>query len=89
MDDKSGPYQLLCAADGLRIAYKLAAANIGERIVAAELLDRVPVAGHTVIDAKLLRPELERLVVAHGARFLRPTARTSRTDTAASAPSVN
>ncbi|HEU0024652.1 MAG TPA: transposase, partial [Thermoleophilaceae bacterium] len=64
---------LLCAADGMPIGYELAAANIGERQVAAELLDRVPVAGQTVIaDKNFAGREFEQLMAAHGARFLRP-----------------
>ena len=43
---------MICAADGMPIGWEVAAANIGERVVAAELLDRVPVAGHTVIADK-------------------------------------
>ena len=34
------------------IGWELAAANVGERVVAAEMLDRVPLAGHTVIADK-------------------------------------
>jgi hypothetical protein len=64
---------LLCAADGMPIGWELAAANIGERIVAAEILDRVPVAGHTVIaDKNFAGREFEQLMAAHGAHFLRP-----------------
>ena len=64
---------LLCAPDGMPIGYELAAANIGERVVAAELLDRVPVAGHTVIaDKNFSGQEFEQLVADHGARMLRP-----------------
>jgi Transposase DDE domain len=67
---------LLCAADGMPIGWELAAANIGERIVAAELLDRVSVAGHTVIaDKNFVGAEFEALMAAHGARFLRPDRR--------------
>lgn len=64
---------LLCASDGMPIGYELAAANIGERVVAAEILDRVPVAGHTVIaDKNFAGKEFEQLMAAHGAHFLRP-----------------
>jgi len=64
---------LLCAADGMPIGWELAAANIGERVVAAEMLDRVPVAGHTVIaDKNFAGAEFEQLMADHGAHFLRP-----------------
>jgi hypothetical protein len=64
---------LLCAADGMPIGFELAAANIGERIVAAEILDRVPVAGHTVIaDKNFAGREFEQLMANCGADFLRP-----------------
>jgi hypothetical protein len=64
---------LLCAADGMPIGWELAAANIGERVVAAEILERVPVAGHTVIaDKNFAGREFEQLMAAHGAHFLRP-----------------
>jgi hypothetical protein len=67
---------LLCAADGMPIGFELAAANIGERIVAAEMLDRVPVAGHTVIaDKGFAGAEFEQLMADHGATFLRPDRR--------------
>jgi hypothetical protein len=67
---------LLCAADGMPIGWELAAADIGERVVAAELLDRVPVAGHTVIaDKNFAGAEFEELMAAHGANFLRPDRR--------------
>ena len=55
------------------IGWELAAADIGERVVAAEMLDRVPVAGHTVIaDKNFAGAEFEALMAAHGASFLRP-----------------
>lgn len=64
---------LLCAGDGMPIGWELAAANIGERTVAAEMLDRVAVSGHTVIaDKNFVGREFETLMAAHGARFLRP-----------------
>jgi hypothetical protein len=64
---------LICSGDGMPIGYELAAANIGERQVAAEMLDRIPVAGHTVIaDKNFSGHEFEQLMAAHGAHFLRP-----------------
>lgn len=64
---------LLCAADGMPIGWELAAANIGERVVAAEMLDRVTVYGHTVIaDKNFAGGEFEQLMADHGAHFLRP-----------------
>jgi hypothetical protein len=64
---------LICAGDGMPIGWELAAANIGERILAAEMLDRVPVAGHTVIaDKNFSGAEFEDLMTRAGATFLRP-----------------
>ncbi|HZX07081.1 IS982 family transposase [Kribbella sp.] len=64
---------LICSADGMPIGWELAAANIGERVVAAEMLDRVSVAGHTVIaDKNFSGAEFEQLMADHGATFLRP-----------------
>jgi hypothetical protein len=67
---------LICAGDGMPIGWELAAANVGERVVAAEMLQRVPVAGHTVIaDKNFAGQEFEALMAAHGAQFLRPDRR--------------
>jgi len=64
---------LLCAGDGMPIGFELAAANIGERVVAAELVDRVPVAGHTVIaDKNFAGTEFEQQLADHGDVFMRP-----------------
>ena len=46
---------LLCASDGTPIAFELAPANAPEREVAREMLERVPLAGLTVIADKALR----------------------------------
>jgi DDE family transposase len=67
---------LLCAADGMPIGWELAGANLGERVVAADMLERVPVAGHTVIaDKNFAGREFEAMMAAHGAHFLRPDRR--------------
>jgi hypothetical protein len=55
------------------IGWELAAANVGERIVAAEMVYRVEVAGHVVIaDKTVAGAECEALMAAHGAHLLRP-----------------
>jgi hypothetical protein len=64
---------LLCAPDGMPIAFELAAANIGERVVAAEMLRRVDLDGYTVMaDKGFAGEEFEHIINAMGARFLRP-----------------
>ena len=64
---------LLCAADGMPIAFELAAANVGERQVAAEMLARVDLEGYTVIaDKGFAGEEFEQLMASLGASFLRP-----------------
>jgi hypothetical protein len=64
---------LFCAADGMPVGWELAAANLGERVVAAEMLDRVALAGRTVIaDKNFAGREFEALMAQAGARFLRP-----------------
>jgi hypothetical protein len=64
---------LFCAADGMPLGWELAAANLGERVVAAEMLDRIPLAGRTVIaDKNFAGREFEQLMSQAGARFLRP-----------------
>jgi len=64
---------LITSGDGMPIGWELAGANIGERIVAAEMLDRIPVAGHVVIaDKNFSGREFEALMADHGATFLRP-----------------
>ena len=64
---------LICASDGMPIGWELAAANVGERTVAGELLDLVPVAGHVVIaDKNFAGREFEALIARHGATLLRP-----------------
>jgi hypothetical protein len=64
---------LICSGDGMPIGWELAGANIGERVVAAEMLERIPVAGHAVIaDKNFSGREFEALMADHGATFLRP-----------------
>lgn len=64
---------LLCASDGMPIAFELAPANAPEREVAAELLARVELAGYTVIaDKGFAGEEFEQLMRELGAIFLRP-----------------
>jgi Transposase DDE domain len=67
---------LLCAPDGMPIAFELAPANAPERQVAAEMLERVALEGYTVIADKGFAGEaFEAYMAAHGARFLRPDRR--------------
>ena len=64
---------LLCAPDGMPIAFELAPANVGEREVAAEMLERVQLEGYTVLaDKGFAGEEFEALMADLGARFLRP-----------------
>ena len=64
---------LLCAADGMPIAFELAPANAPERVVAAEMLARVDLAGYTVMaDKGFAGEEFDEIMAALGARFLRP-----------------
>jgi DDE family transposase len=64
---------LLCASDGMPIAFELAPANAPEREVAAELLARVELDGYTVIaDKGFAGEEFEALMRELGALFLRP-----------------
>jgi Transposase DDE domain len=64
---------LLCASDGTPIAFELAPANAPEREVAREMLERVPLAGLTVIaDKGFAGAEFEGWMADRGAEFLRP-----------------
>ncbi|MGH2742700.1 MAG: IS982 family transposase [Thermoleophilaceae bacterium] len=64
---------LLCASDGMPIAFELAPANLGERRVAAEMLARVDLEGYTVIaDKGFAGEDFERLMTELRAIFLRP-----------------
>lgn len=67
---------LLCAPDGMPICFELAPANITERIVATEMLQRVDLDGYTVMaDKGFAGEEFEQIMAALGARFLRPDRR--------------
>ena len=64
---------LLCASDGMPIAFELAAANVPERQVAAEMLRRVELEGYTVVaDKGFAGVDFEALMVELGAIFVRP-----------------
>jgi hypothetical protein len=64
---------LLCASDGMPIAFELAPANVSEREVAAEMLRRVALDGYTVIaDKGFAGADFEALMAELGALFLRP-----------------
>lgn len=64
---------LLCASDGMPIAFELAPANASEREVAAEMLRRVELDGYTVIaDKGFAGADFEALMRELGATFLRP-----------------
>jgi len=64
---------LLCSPDGMPIAFELAPANAPERLVAAELLERVLQPGQTVIcDKGFAGAAFEQLVASLGAQLLRP-----------------
>jgi hypothetical protein len=64
---------LLCAPDGLPVGFELAPANAPERVVAAELLERVLEPGQIVIgDKGFAGAEFEQHVTALGGRLLRP-----------------
>jgi Transposase DDE domain len=67
---------LLCAADGTPIAFELAAANVAERVVAAEMLARVELEGYTVMaDKGFAGEDFEAHMATLGAHFLRPDRR--------------
>ena len=64
---------LLCASDGMPIAFELAPANAPERQVAAEMLDGLDLEGYTVLaDKGFVGVEFEQQMAGLGARFLRP-----------------
>jgi Transposase DDE domain len=64
---------LLCAPDGMPIAFELAPANAPERQVAAELLERALRPGQTILaDKGFAGEQFEQLVTSQGCRLLRP-----------------
>jgi hypothetical protein len=64
---------LLCAPDGLPVGFELAPANAPERVVAAELLERVLEPGQTIIcDKGFAGAEFEQHIAALGGQILRP-----------------
>jgi hypothetical protein len=64
---------LLCSPDGLPVGFELAPANASERIVAAELLERVLQPGQIVIgDKGFAGADFEQQVAALGGLMLRP-----------------
>jgi hypothetical protein len=71
---------LLCASDGMPIAFELAPANAPERQVAAEMLARIELDGYTVIaDKGFAGQEFEALMRELGANFLRPDRKDEQT----------
>jgi Transposase DDE domain len=64
---------LLCAPDGMPIAFDLFPANLPERDAAAEILRRVELDGYTIIaDKGFAGTDFEQLVADLGADLLRP-----------------
>ena len=64
---------LLCASDGMPIAFELAPANTPERQVATEMLVGLDLTGYTVLaDKGFAGAEFEQHMASLGARFLRP-----------------
>jgi len=64
---------LLCASDGMPIAFELAPANAPERQVAKEMLEGLNLDGYTVLaDKGFAGEEFEHAMAGLGARFLRP-----------------
>jgi hypothetical protein len=64
---------LLCSPDGLPVGFELAPANAPERVVAAEMLERVLAGDEIVIaDKGFAGAEFEQHVASLGGRLLRP-----------------
>jgi Transposase DDE domain len=67
---------LLCASDGMPLAFELAPANAPEREVVAAMLEGIELEGYTVIgDRGLSGAEIEELIGCLGGAFLRPDRR--------------
>jgi hypothetical protein len=67
---------LLASPDGMPIAFELVAANVPEREVVAQMLERIELEGYAVIgDKGLSGAEIEELVAALGGVFFRPDRR--------------
>ena len=70
---------LLCAPDGMPIAFELAPANAPEREVAAELLERALQPGQLVVcDKGFAGAEFEQLVASFTCQLLRPDRKDER-----------
>ena len=68
----------MCCArpDGMPICFELAPDNVAERVVAAEMLERVDLAGYPVMaDKGFAGADFEAHMAALGAHFLRPDRR--------------
>ena len=64
---------LICAPDGLPIGFDLVAANVPERVAAAKILRRLPLACRTIVaDKGFAGADFEALVNDLGGRLLRP-----------------
>jgi len=67
---------LVCAPDGMPVGFELAAANASERQVAAEILERLPLAGRTIVaDKGFAGADFEAFITERGGRLLRPDRR--------------
>lgn len=81
---------LITSGDGMPIGWELAAANVGERVVAAEMLQRIPVAGHIVLaDKGFAGHEFEQLMPPTAPPSYGQTAKTNHAGSVNSAPFVN
>jgi hypothetical protein len=70
---------LLCASDGMPIAFDLFPANVPERQAAAEILARVEQDGYTIIaDKGFAGEDFDALVTALGAQLIRPDRKDER-----------
>jgi Transposase DDE domain len=67
---------VLCTPDGMPFGFDLAPANAPERLVGAEILDRVQQPGYTILaDKGFAGADFEQLVLDLGCSFLRPDRR--------------